>query len=64
MTDFESGLARVILAHRRCRAVNYGGSYECVCGESVVSNSHHAQSRHIAEKVVAYISETAKQTLD
>lgn len=60
------GLAKVLREHRRCRAVNFG-DYECVCGEPVASNSHHAMSAHQAEKVLAFLSDaplTAEELLD
>lgn len=53
----EEDIARIVREHRRCRSVYSGSRYECICGEPVSSNSHHVQSRHIAQKVVAYLAE-------
>lgn len=55
--SFEDGLAKVLRDHRRCMSFNSGLEYKCICGEPVSSNSHHVQSRHVAEKVVAYLQE-------
>lgn len=50
------GLAQAVKAHRRNRAIRFGAAYACLCGEELRSNSHHAQSEHIARAVKEYLA--------
>lgn len=48
-------LARLLIKHRRNRAINFGAEYACICGEVLRSNSHHAQAEHQAQSVINHL---------